>query len=178
MAKKENTVVATGISIQEYTKFFKEDLKDIYWVEKTLTKKLPKIAKNATSTTLKEAIEGHLKETERHVKNVEKAFGYLDIKPTAKKCEAMDGILTEGEELMDEYSDNEFLRDVAIIVASQKVEHYEITAYGNLITVAKKLGYPKIADVLIDCLKDEKAADSKLSEVFEEIHNNATFEEK
>lgn len=159
-----------SISKKEYLDFFTDDLRDIYWVEKTLTKELPKMSKKANAGTLSATIDAHLKETETHVSNVEKAFGLLGKKATAKKCEAMAGILEEAKELLDETKGNAFLTDVAIILAAQKVEHYEITSYGNLITVAGVLGYPEIAKVLEGNLKQEKAADVKLTKAFQAIH--------
>ncbi len=167
-----------SIAKKDYEKFFYEDLKDIYWVEKTLIKKLPKIASQSTNADLKKAIEGHLKETEGHQATLEKVFEKLDKKAQAKKCDAMDGILTEGEELIKENKDNAFLCDLSIIFSSQKVEHYEITAYGNLAMVAEKLGYEEVAKLLQGNLKEEKAADTKLSDVCKKIHKEVSLEEE
>ena len=147
-------------------KLFEEELKDIYWAEKALLKALPKMAKKATSEELIEAIENHLEETEVHVERCEEIFELLGKSPQAKKCEAMDGLLKEAEEIMSE-SDEGVMRDAGIILASQKVEHYEIATYGTLATFAKTMGLNDILELLVQTLDEEKAADEKLTEVAE-----------
>ena len=145
-------------------KLFEDELKDIYWAEKALTKALPKMQKNASSPELAEAIEAHLAETEQQVTRIEQVFEMLDKKATSKKCEAMDGLIKEAEELMDE-SDEGVMRDAAIISAAQKVEHYEIASYGTLRAFAETLGLNEIAALLEQTLEEEKNADKKLTEV-------------
>ena len=145
-------------------KLFEDELKDIYWAEKALTKALPKMQKNASSPELVEAIEAHLAETEQQVTRIEQVFEMLDKKATSKKCEAMDGLIKEAEELMDE-SDEGVMRDAAIISAAQKVEHYEIASYGTLRAFAETLGLNEIAALLEQTLEEEKNADKKLTEV-------------
>src|SRR5688572_26619149 len=143
---------------------FIEELKDIYWAEKKLTKALPKMAKNATNEELVEAIENHLQETEQQVERLEKVFSLLDKNPQAKKCEAMEGLVKEGEEMMSELKDSPAL-DAVIIASSQKIEHYEIASYGTLRTYASQLGLDEVVELLEETLQEEKAADEKLSEV-------------
>lgn len=145
-------------------KFFEDSLKDIYWAEKALTKALPKMAKKATSPELVEAIENHLSETEAQVKKVEEVFAIIGKKPQAKKCEAMNGLIKEAEEIMKE-TDQGAMRDAGIIAAGQKVEHYEIATYGTLATFAKTLGLDDAAEILYEILDEEKNADSTLTEI-------------
>jgi ferritin-like metal-binding protein YciE len=158
-------------------KLFEDELKDIYWAEKALVKALPKMAKNASSEELVEAIESHLEETEGQVKKVEQVFASIDKKATAKKCDAMEGLIKEAEDLMEETEEGP-MRDAAIISAAQKVEHYEIASYGTLCTFAKTLGLEEAADLLAEILEEEKAADSKLTEIAESsINIEAAHEE-
>lgn len=145
-------------------KLFEDELKDIYWAEKALLKGIPKMIKKATSDELVEALEAHLEETEGHVQRCEEVFELLGKTAQAKKCEAMDGLLTEAEDIMSE-TDEGVQRDAGIISAAQKVEHYEIATYGTLRTFAKTLGLDEIADLLEETLNEEKAADEKLTEV-------------
>ena len=145
-------------------KLFEDELKDIYWAEKALTKALPKMIKNASSPELIKAIETHLAETEEQVNRVEQVFELLGKKAAAKKCEAMDGLIKEAEEFMTE-SDEGVMRDAAIISAAQKVEHYEIASYGTLRAFAETLGLDDIAQLLEQTLQEEKNADEKLTEV-------------
>lgn len=151
-------------------KLFEDGLKDIYWAEKALTKALPKMAKKATSEELVKAIENHLTETEGQVARVEKVFDLLGIKPVAKKCDAMAGLIREAEEIMRETEEGA-MRDAAIIMAAQKVEHYEIASYGTLGTFAKVLGIGAAARLLDEILREEKAADETLTDVAESTIN-------
>ena len=145
-------------------KLFEDELKDIYWAEKALTKAIPKMIKNATSEDLIEALENHLAETEEQVSRVEEVFGLLEKKATAKKCEAMEGLIKEGEGIMED-TDEGAMRDAGIISAGQKIEHYEIASYGTLRTFAEILGLDEVAKLLQETLDEEKAADEKLTEV-------------
>lgn len=145
---------------------FLEELKDIYDAEKQLVKALPKVAKAAEHEELKHAIEAHLEETEGHVERLEKVFEILGEKASAKKCKAMKGLLEEGEELISEKAG-----DAALISAAQKVEHYEIAAYGSLASWAKSLGEQEAADLLEETLGEEKEADDKLTSIAEETVN-------
>jgi ferritin-like metal-binding protein YciE len=156
---------------------FEKELKDIYWAEKALTKALPKMAKNASSEELIEAIENHLAETEIQVEKVEQVFELLGKKPVAKKCEAMAGLVKEGEEIMKD-TEKGSQRDAGIISAAQKVEHYEIASYGTLKTFATMLGLDDVAAILLDILEEEKAADETLTEVAVSTINVEALEEE
>jgi ferritin-like metal-binding protein YciE len=145
-------------------KLFEEELKDIYWAEKALTTAIPKMIAKATSTELVSALEDHLAETEDQVTRVEKVFEIFGKEASAKKCEAMAGLIKEAEALMEE-SDEGVMRDAAIISAAQKVEHYEIASYGTLRTFAQTLGLEEAVTLLETTLEEEKNADVKLTEV-------------
>jgi len=151
-------------------KLFEDELKDIYWAEKALTKAIPKMIKNSSSAELSDALQNHLKETEGQVSRLEKVFSLINSKVQAKKCEAMVGLIKEAEELMTE-SPKGYVRDAAIISAAQKVEHYEIASYGTLCAFAKTLGYDKAGDLLKETLEEEKGADEKLSQIGESSVN-------
>jgi ferritin-like metal-binding protein YciE len=145
-------------------------LKDIYWAEKALTKAIPKMVKKASSAELIEALESHLKETEKHVSRIEEVFAILDKEPKAKKCEAMAGLIKEAEEIMSD-SEKGPMRDAGIIAAAQKVEHYEIASYGTMCTFAKTLGWSEVKSILGSTLEEEKNADSGLTEIAEACIN-------
>ncbi|MEO6948551.1 MAG: ferritin-like domain-containing protein [Ginsengibacter sp.] len=162
---KSNSAEATGLR-----ELLEDEMKDIYWAEKALLKALPKMAKKATSPDLKDALESHLKETQNHVARCEQVFEKLGKPVRAKKCEAMDGLLKEGTEIM-ESTEEGVVRDAGIILASQKVEHYEIATYGTLTEFAKTLGENEVADLLYATLTEEKAADEKLTKVAETCIN-------
>ena len=171
-------------STQEYAieesklmKLFEDELKDIYWAEKALTKALPKMVKKATSEELVAALESHLEETEDQVQKVEQVFEMIGKKPVAKKCEAMSGLIKEAEEIM-ENTDEGAMRDAGIILASQKVEHYEIATYGTLRTFANTLGLSDVAEILESILDQEKSADEKLTEIAESTINVQAAEEE
>jgi len=158
-------------------KLFTDSLKDIYWAEKQLTKTLPKMKKAATTDELKSAIEEHLTQTEGHVKRLEQVFDMCGKKVQAKKCDAMEGIIKEGDSIVEETQDGSMTRDAGIIMAAQKVEHYEIATYGSLVQIAKTLGMNDAAEVLHLTLDEEKQADEKLTEVAEWHVNQAAEKE-
>jgi ferritin-like metal-binding protein YciE len=145
-----------------------EQMQDLYDAEKQLVKALPKIAKAASNAELKQAIEGHLEETKGHVQRMEQAFEMLEAKAKGKPCQAMKGLVEEGEETIKEGLP-EPLADSALICAAQKVEHYEIAGYGTLISWANSIGLQKVAKVFEQTLKEEKEADQKLTEVASEV---------
>ncbi len=145
---------------------FEDELKDIYWAEKALTKAIPKMIKNATSQDLKDALEDHLEVTEGQVARCEKVFELLGKPARAKKCEAMDGLIKEAKEIM-ESTEIGMVRDAGIISAGQKVEHYEIASYGTLRTFASTLGLSDIASLLEQTLNEEKDADETLTGIAE-----------
>ncbi len=129
-------------------KLFTESIKDIYWAENQLVKALPKMARSASSAELSGAILDHLGQTKMHVTRIEQVFDLLNRKPQARKCDAMEGLTKEGESVIEDTDQGTPSRDLGIIMASQKVEHYEIAAYSGLIKLAGKLGLPEIADIL------------------------------
>ncbi len=145
--------------------FFVEQLQDIYWAEQKLVKTLPKLAEAAHSDELRAAFESHLTETEGHVSRVEQVFELLGEKAEAKECPALKGIAEEGEDIIDETDDDSAQRDVGLIFAGQKAEHYEIATYGALVQLAKDMDQEQIADLLSQTLAEEKKADEKLTEL-------------
>jgi ferritin-like metal-binding protein YciE len=145
---------------------FLEELADIYDAEKQLIKALPKLAKSATSSELREAFESHLEETETHVERLDKVFELLDEKPKRKTCAAMKGLIEEGEEITKEKEKNA-TKDAGLICAAQKVEHYEIAAYGCLCAWAQTLEENDALELLQQNMEEEEAADEKLTEVAE-----------
>ncbi|MEP7265437.1 MAG: ferritin-like domain-containing protein [Bacteroidota bacterium] len=169
--------MSKGMQHSQLQKLFEEELKDIYWAEKALTKAIPKMIKNATSEELIEALENHLEETQNHVTRVEQVFEIIGKKATAKKCEAMEGLIKEAEEIMAECEEGA-MRDAGIISAGQKVEHYEIATYGTLRQFATTLGMDDAAELLEETLDEEKAADETLTEVAESAVNVEAAEEE
>jgi ferritin-like metal-binding protein YciE len=165
-----NVKETSSSALQE---FFVDQLKDIYWAEKHLTKALPKMQKAATTEELKDALEDHLAVTEDQVTQLEKVFEMLGKKAQAKKCEAMEGLTKEGSSIIDETEKGTLTRDVGLIMAAQKVEHYEIATYGSLVQLAKTLQLSDIANILEGILNEEKEADKTLTEVAE---NNINIE--
>ena len=156
---------------------FVDELKDIYWAEKHLTKALPKMRKAATSAELGNAFENHLTETEKQIERIEQVFEMLDMTPRAKKCEAMDGLVTEAQNLMDELPKGSMARDAGLIIAAQKVEHYEIAAYGSLCQLAKTMGKNDVANLLGETLEEEKKTDQLLTQLAESGINIAAENE-
>jgi len=141
-------------------------VRDIYYAEKQVLKTLPKMARKADSDKLREAFEHHREETETQIDNLEKVFEILGMKPRGVTCEAIDGILEEGKEIMEEATDAD-ARDAGMIAAAQAVEHYEITRYGTLVAWARRLGMSKAVPLLQANLDQEYAADKKLSDLAE-----------
>ncbi|MBK9256979.1 MAG: ferritin-like domain-containing protein [Saprospiraceae bacterium] len=163
--KKSNGKSANSpMQSSQLMELFEDELKDIYWAEKALTKAIPKMIKNATSEELIEAITNHLAETENQITRLEQVFESIGKKVEAKKCEAMEGLIKEAVEIM-ESCEKGSMRDAGIISAGQKVEHYEIASYGTLRQFAETLGLKEAMTLLEATLIEEKAADQKLSEV-------------
>ena len=156
----------------ELEKLFVDTLKDIYYTEKALTKALPKLAKASTTEELGQAFEEHLAQTEEHVRRLEQVFELMGQKPQAKKCEAMDGLQKEAETVIEETEEGSLTRDVGLIISGQKVEHYEIAAYGSLASLANTFGMSEIADLLQQTLDEEKETDENLTYIAE---NNINF---
>ncbi|MDN3581958.1 ferritin-like domain-containing protein [Mucilaginibacter flavus] len=157
---------------------FLDELKDIYWAEKHLAKALPKMAKAATSDKLRSAIEKHLGETENQITRLEDAFASIGEKAVAVKCEAMAGLLKEGDEIVAETEKGSITRDAGIISAAQKIEHYEIASYGTLKTLAMVLGYNEAAELLDSTLQEEKTCDGLLTQIAEAGINQQSKSEK
>jgi len=178
METKTKKTQTTDVQESALNELFIDELKDIYWAEKHLTKALPKMAKAATSDELRSAIENHLAETENHVSRLEDAFASIDEKAVAKKCEAMAGLIKEGDEIVAETEKGTFTRDAGIISAAQKIEHYEIASYGTLKTLATVLGYNEAAELLDATLQEEKNADSLLTQIAEGSVNQSGASEK
>ena len=156
---------------------FVDEIKDIYWAEKHLAAALPKMIKGATSEDLKQTISNHLEETKNQVTRLESVFASIGEKPAAKKCLAMEGLLKEATELLSDTEKGTEVRDVAIISAAQKVEHYEIASYGTLRTLAGTLGYAEAQGLFDETLAEEKNADSLLTQVAENYVNEAAAAE-
>ncbi|WP_163397264.1 ferritin-like domain-containing protein [Flavobacterium fluviatile] len=174
-AKTQTTgkaVKAKSNAAEGLRELFIDSLKDIYWAEKALTKALPKMAKNATSENLITAINEHLTVTQGQVERLEKVFELIGEKAAAKKCDAMEGLIKEGEGIMEETQEGA-VRDAGIIAASQKIEHYEIASYGTLAAFALTLAEDEAAALLQQTLEEEKEADTLLTEA---AYNTINFD--
>jgi len=149
-----------------------EELKDLYSAETQLVKALPKMAKGATAPALRKAFEDHLVQTQEQVSRLEQIFETLGTSPKGKKCKGMEGLLEEATGMLEEEGD-ENVKDAGIIASAQRVEHYEIAAYGSSLAFATLLGHTEIAELLETTLNEEKAADQLLSSIAEEEVNVA-----
>jgi ferritin-like metal-binding protein YciE len=175
MATKEKQT--SEMKESKFHQLFLNELKDIYWAEKHLVKALPKLSKGATSTKLAQALDNHLEETKNHVTRLESVFELLDEKAQAKKCDAMEGLVSEAEDILSDTKEDTMVRDAGIIIACQKVEHYEISSYGSLLELAKKMGHDEAAKLLDQTLSEEKKADQLLSKIAEkEVNDKASKE--
>ncbi len=154
-------------------KFFVDQLQDIYWAEKKLVKTLPKLKEAATSVRLKESFNDHLEETKHHIERLKEVFKLMNEREAEKKCLAMAGIVDEGEDIIDDTDKGSAQRDVGLIFAAQKAEHYEIATYGGLVTLARTLGNNQAADILEKTLLEEKQADEMLTYIAENGINYA-----
>lgn len=161
----------------EFHEFFVDELKDIYWAEKHLVKALPKMKKAATSPELASAFEKHTEETNTHIATLEQVFALLEEKPQAKKCDAMEGLLKEADSIIEDTDAGTMIRDAGLILAAQKVEHYEIATYGTLVVFAQNMGHTAVADLLQSTLDNEKATDVALTEVAESFINEQAVSE-
>lgn len=154
------------MKIANLEELFEHTLQDVYFAETKLVKAIPKMAKATDSAELAKAFQAHLEETKEHVSRLEQVFEMLGKKAKAVECPAIKGILEEGDELMGEIKDAD-TRDAAMIAAAQAVEHYEITRYGTLVSWGKLLGHKDAVKVLEKTLKEEYAADDKLTKIAE-----------
>jgi len=159
--------------------FFVDQLQDIYWAEKALVQELPKMQGATTTEELAEAITEHVTVTEEHVNRLEQIFDMMGENAKAKKCEAMEGLIKETRNIIDETDEGTATRDAAIIMAAQKVEHYEIATYGSLVQLAKTIGMNDVADLLGQTLVEEKEADQVLTQIAESnINEDGAQEER
>jgi ferritin-like metal-binding protein YciE len=176
-AKTNGNAGASKTDHSKLETFFHDEIKDIYWAEKKLVQTLPKMAKAATSEELRNAFTEHLGQTKEHVARLEKVFDLLGHKPQAKKCDAMKGITEEGASVIEDTEDGTSTRDVALILAGQKAEHYEIATYGGLAQIAQTLGHDDVAKILQTTLKEEKETDKILTGLAESnVNQNASAE--
>lgn len=157
-------------NVESLEELLHEEIKDIYDAEKQLTKALPKLAKKASSPELKQAFEDHLRQTEQHMERLEQVFEQLEMPVRGKRCEGMKHLIEEGQEMMSEAEDDA-TRDALMIAAAQKVEHYEIAAYGTLRTWATLLGLNDVAGLFEETLDEEKETDQKLTQIAESFVN-------
>jgi ferritin-like metal-binding protein YciE len=160
------------MSVESLQELFLDELKDLYSAEKQITKALPKMAKAATSSRLKDAFESHLAETNGQIERLEQIFDLLKKKGTGKTCEGMKGVLSEGAEVLQETKKGD-LRDSGLITAAQRVEHYEMAGYGGVREYARLLGQKEIMALLDATLKEEEAADKKLTQIAKEVNSAA-----
>ena len=160
----------TSTNFDSFEQLFIDQLQDIYDAEQRLAKALPHMAEAADDPRLKMALREHLTETERQLKSLDEQFQRVDEKPKAKTCEAMKGLISEAEEMADAKGDVH-IRDAAIIAAAQRIDHYEMAAYGTARNFARRLGHEDVAQALQRCLDEEKAADFRLTELAEESIN-------
>ncbi|PWT99285.1 MAG: ferritin-like domain-containing protein [Bacteroidetes bacterium] len=176
-----NSNISSGKDVKEkddsLEKFFLDQLKDIYYAEQKILNSLPKMQEAATTLELMYAFEDHLHQTEKHVRRLEKVFQMLGVRPEGKKCEAMDGIIREAEETIEETEEGTMTRDAALIMSAQKVEHYEIATYGGLVQFAITMGLHDAADVLEKTLLEEEDTDMLLTEIAENDINLAADHE-
>ena len=170
-AKKKGSLQQSDESPSFLQKFFIDQLKDMYYAEQELLKALPEVKSAATTEELEDAVEDHMKQTERHVKRLEKVFHMIGQKPEGKKCEAMDGLLRECRNIIRETEEHTMTRDAALIIASQKIEHYEIASYGGLVALAVTLGLERAADILDKTLAEEEDTDQLLTDIAETYIN-------
>jgi len=154
------------MKIDTFERLLVHELKDLFSAESQIIEALPKMEEAATSEELKEAFRDHLEETRTHRQRLEEAFALTEFQPGGEHCDGCEGLIEEGQEVIDEIEEGE-IRDAALIAAAQRVEHYEIAAYGSAIAFARKLGHDDIADLLAETLEEEKHADSLLTKIAE-----------
>jgi ferritin-like metal-binding protein YciE len=160
------------MAVETIEDLFLDELKDLYSAEKQITKALPKMVKAASTPELSQAFASHLEETKGHVERLEKIFDLLGKRGTGKTCEGMKGVLEEGAEVIQELEKGA-VRDAGLISAAQRVEHYEIAGYGTVRSMAELLNKPELVNLLEQTLKEEKAADEKLTGISESVNEEA-----
>lgn len=174
-AQARNVGAGAGDSLLQ--ELFLDSIKDIYYAEKALVKALPKMKKAATSEQLAAAFTDHIEVTKNQVLRLEQVFQILEEKPKAKKCEAMEGLIKEAQGIMEDTDEGTSTRDVGLILAAQKVEHYEIASYGGLRQLASTLGYTEVEALLQQTLDEEKQTDLLLTQIAENDINYEAAEE-
>lgn len=177
MATEIITVGTDTVLHSKLKEFFVHQLQDILWAEKKLVKALEKMKDAATTVRLKESFNDHLKETHKHVERLKDIFALINETVDEKKCKAIAGIVDEGEDIIGETDKGSAQRDVGLIFAAQKAEHYEIATYGGLATLARTLGYSQVAELLEKTLLEEKQADEMLTYIAENGINYAASQE-
>jgi ferritin-like metal-binding protein YciE len=160
------------MAVQDLENAFVEELKDVLSAEKQITKALKKMAKAASHDKLRKAFEAHLEQTHGHIERLEQVFEYLELKPRSKHCAAMEGLLEEGGEIVEEDAEPE-AKDALLIAAAQKVEHYEIATYGTLCAWADQLGFTEARKLLDKNLVEEKQTDEKLTKLSQTVNRSA-----
>ena len=163
-------MTGTAMTLDNLENVLNLQLRDLYSAEEQLISALPKMAEAASAPELKKALQTHLAETKRQKDRLDQAFRALGHEPKSESCEAMEGLISEGEEIMDLDGDSD-VKDAALIAAAQRVEHYEIAGYGCARTFARRLGHRKVAELLQQSLEEEAAADKKLTQVAEKSIN-------
>lgn len=177
-AKKQTSSYTKEENNSMLQELFIDELRDIYWAEKHLVKALPKMEKASSSEELANAFADHLAVTQEQVSRLEQVFELLGEKARGKKCDAMEGLVKEAESVIEDTEEGTSTRDVALIIAAQKVEHYEIAAYGGLATLAKTMGKTEIKDLLGQTLDEEKETDELLTQLAETSINESASQEE
>jgi len=170
-SKKKGSQEGSEETATYLQKFFSNQLKDIYYAEQELLKALPELKSAATTEELEDAIEEHTQQTRRHIKRLEKIFQIIGQRPEGKRCEAMDGLIKECKTIIRETEVNTMTRDAALIIAAQKIEHYEIASYGGLVALALTMGLSRAADILDKTLAEEMDTDQMLTDIAENYIN-------
>ena len=160
----------SSMTLNSLNDLFVVQIQDLYDAEQRLTKALPRMAEAASNQQLKSAFQQHLRETEQHVTRLEKVFSVMGVNAQRDTCEAMKGLIAEGEEVISARGDAE-VKDAALIAAAQRVEHYEIAGYGTVRTLAQHLGQQEVARILQQTLDEEGACDKKLTQIAESVVN-------
>lgn len=168
--RRNGKLIDKDMQSSQLMELFEEQLKDILWAEKALVKALPKMISLASSEDLIEVLKDHLNETKVQINSLKKVFKMIDKEPATVKCDAMEGLIKEASEIMEDCEKGPKC-DAGIIAASQKIEHYEIATYGTLREFAVTLGLRDVEELLLEILKEEKEADQKLTEVAVEVVN-------
>ena len=176
-SRQQNTAAAAGKrqtknKSEDLMKLFQEELKDIYGAEKQLSEALPEVIEAVENTDLKEAFTDHLAETKEHAKRIEKVFSMLSIDREEKKCKAMEGLIQEAKDIIKEFEAGS-VRDCALIIGAQKIEHYEIATYGSLCELAEVLGKHRVSNILDTTLEEEENADRNLTALAEMVNDEA-----